>query len=502
MAGIDNNTVLYLRGDSFEDLSLNPKVVTNNGVSLDNNCFKFGASKRLVINSDDVFAFGIGDFTVEMEVFLTNYSESDLFVSNNNYRDFYFNINPSGKLRFDTTVTTQYSTSTILLNTWSNVCISRKDGTVYMFINGKLQNNALNNGNITMTSPRIGYHDAYTSDKIEGNIRNIRVSNIARYVKDYVPQASYNSITINVTNQTNTNIDFNVSKLGQETINKVEVLVNSAVSKVYTDNYDSIDYLIDKELCAIGNNDITIRVTFDDIYTEELSLTHKATIDELPLETPLLDTVERVKLLTKSKQSEKDMLSSILTSKNVEVSEEDKMSDLIGKVDLLGEYDDSKLWLYKDGDNLKNISKVAKNENGNGVISVSFDNECIKIINNENSTSGATSNNALSIGINSKIDISKYTKIKCEFTSIVNNYNTGKTSIILLSSSNYTYNAWQEDYVGVFSKYRKQLGNEAKAIVECDITNINELSYISVNVVGNNSMRSASVSIHKIWLEK
>lgn len=357
MAGIDNNTLLYLRGDSFEDLSLNPKVVTNNGVSLDNNCFKFGASKRLIIDNNDVFAFGTGDFTVEMEVFLTNYSESDLFVSNNNYKDFYFNINPSGKLRFDTTVITQYSTSTILLNTWSNVCISRKDGTVYMFINGKLQNNALNNGNITMTSPRIGYHDAYTSDKIEGNIRNIRVSNIARYTEDFTPPTKpFNSITINKTNQTNTNIEFNIEKLGQETINKVEVLVNGTVSETYSDNYDNINYLIDKELCSIDNNKITIRVTYDDTYTEELSLNHNTTIDKLPQETPLLDTVERVKLLTELKQNEKTMLSSILTSKNVEVSEEDKMSDLIGKVDLLVSAPPPPLYLYKEGEECVDIT--------------------------------------------------------------------------------------------------------------------------------------------------
>ena len=29
MAGIDNNTLLYLRGDSFDDLSLNPKSIEN-----------------------------------------------------------------------------------------------------------------------------------------------------------------------------------------------------------------------------------------------------------------------------------------------------------------------------------------------------------------------------------------------------------------------------------------------------------------------------------------
>lgn len=312
---------------------------------------------------------------------------------------------------------------------------------------------------------------------------------------------------ISINSQDTSSINFSCNDLDNLiTITKTEVYINNILSETYEDTFDNLTYNIDNSLCTIGKNNISIKVTYtqgDDIYeTVEEILTHTATVNNLPTTSSLKDVIDRQELLNNSIEIQKNNLKNILVGKNVEVTEEDKMSILIDKVDLLGKYDDGKLWLYKDGDNLKNISKVAKNENGNGVISVSFDNECIKIINNENSTLGATSNNALSIGINSKIDISKYTKIKCEFTSIVNNYNTGKTSIILLSSSNYTYNTWQEDYVGVFSKYRKQLGNETKSIVECDITNINELSYISVNVVGNNSMRSASVSIHKIWLEK
>lgn len=477
MAGIDNNTLLYLRGDSFEDLSLNPKVVTNNGVSLDNNCFKFGASKRLIIDNNDVFAFGTGDFTVEMEVFLTNYSESDLFVSNNNYKDFYFNINPSGKLRFDTTVTTQYSTSTILLNTWSNVCISRKDGTVYMFINGKLQNNALNNGNITMTSPRIGYHDAYTSDKIEGNIRNIRVSNIARYTEDFTPQTQpYNSITINKTNQTDTNIEFNIEKLGQETINKIEVLVNGTVSETYTDNYDNINYLIDKELCSIGNNKITIRVTFDDIYAEELSLTHKVTVNPLPLETPLLDTVERVKILTKSKQNEKDMLSSILTSKNVEVTEEDKMSDLISKVDLLDEYNDSKLWLYKAGDSEGVIVKfiyVGISSNPS-----TFDSDKINVY---------VPRGSIGLGVRSseRIDLTHYSKLYIEGHNVV-----GDTCRILLSKNTNIVS----DGIAL-----GELKSTSKVAMSFNISNYNDDFYIGIYQNGDVGIRQNY--IYNIWLE-
>lgn len=493
MAGIDNNTVLYLRGDSFNDLSLNPKTITNNGVSIDNNCFKFGASKRLVIDSNDVFAFGTSDFTVEMEVFLTNYSESDLFVSNNNYKDFYFNINPSGKLRFDTTVTTQYSTSTILLNTWSNVCISRKDGTVYMFINGKLQNNALNNGNITMTSPRIGYHDAYTSDKIEGNIRNIRVSNIARYTEDYVPKTSYNSLTINVTNQTNTNIDFNISKLGRETINKVEVLQNNIVKETYTDNFDNLTYNIDSSLCVIGNNKITIRVTYDDNYVEEEVLTHTVTVNNLPTSSSLKDVIDRQELLNNSIEVQKNNLKNILISKNVEVSEEEnKLSSLIDKVNELGDAPLPPLYLYKEGDECIDVTGGWKGAltysnsywaGGQGI--GTFNDSYVKLKTN-------ASRSLKRMATVNKIDVSKYNTLYVELNQKTSTSSYGGTQLLVLKYLSEQTN-WTTASV-------KATATGVKGVYSIDLSNLNSSYYIGVSATVDYS-GLVEADIYKIWLE-
>ena len=45
MAGIDNNTVLYLRGDSFNDLSLNPKNIVSGETVISNNAYYINSNK-------------------------------------------------------------------------------------------------------------------------------------------------------------------------------------------------------------------------------------------------------------------------------------------------------------------------------------------------------------------------------------------------------------------------------------------------------------------------
>lgn len=491
MAGIDNNTVLYLRGDSFNDLSLNPKNVTNNGVSIDNNCFKFGASKRLVIDDNSAFAFGIGDFTVEMDIYLTSYSDADLFVSNNSYKDFYFSVHNSGRMRFDVIAGTvvQYGNELVSLNQWNNVCVVRKDGLSYLFLNGHLQGEPYSNtGNVAMTSPAIGYHNAYsTSDKIEGNVKNIRVSNIARYTEDFTPPTKpYNSITINKTNQTDTNIEFNIEKLGQETINKVEVLVNGTVSETYIDNYDSVNYLIDTELCVLGNNYITIRVAYDDNYTEEEVITYKYAVTPLPQETPLLDTVERVKLLTELKQNEKTMLSSILTSKNVEVSEEDKMSDLIDKVDLLGVYDNHILWLYKFGNEYVDVTGgwfFRDTWEAGGVSKEGIKNSDNLQVNTTYDCAGF---------IADSIDFTNYSKLKVDY-EIVKNTDTSKLMVIVKDA--YPYNSTKLAYI--------EASDIKRGTLELNISSINGVHKLSCeSYTGTTSSGQLSFKIYNIWLEK
>lgn len=495
MAGIDNNTLLYLRGDSFTDLSSNSNVLVNNDVSIlsDNTmikCFQFnGSSSYFTLNDVDIFNLGTSDFTFEFWVKFPSLSLGNNHIfgkrssgrANHSYtcnmddNTIFFMCSSDGGVGSNI-VSSPMSNFTI--NKWHHISFVRYNNIISMFIDGKLINSGAFVGSLYNSTEKlkIGAVNTDAGGFFNGCISNIRISNVARYTENFTPPTQpYNSITINKTNQTDTNIEFSVTKLGQEAINKVEVLVNGTVSETYIDNYDNINYLIDTELCMIGNNDITIRVTYDDTYTEELSLTHKVTVNPLPLETPLLDTVERVKLLTELKQTEKDTLSSILTSKNVEVTEEDKMSDLIGKIDLLGEYDNPILYLYKDGDECASITGGWEGTNfstfSKGTLTKNSDNINLTCPSGNYWIVASTTN---------KVDITKYSKLKVEYKGNVRTSYGVSTSI---NPCNFTsYSSTNTSYNG---------------IVEHNISSLSGSYYVNVGSEG-----SANINIYKVWLEK
>ena len=360
MSGIDNNTLLYLRGDSFEDLSLNPiATISNNSATLTSNegsCMYFnGTSSYVKVENLNFQNLLQNDFTIEFYVYQSSYTNkypTPLSVASGDGTTFrsvwtHFRSNETSFVYGKGHTSDVYSATVnaLSLNNWHHISMV-KDG-VYgkIFINGKLINTiTLSSFYINSNSLHLGtLWGTNTETLFHGYIKNVRVSNVARYIEDFTPPTKpYNSININITNEDNDKIDFNISKSGQETINKVEVLVNDIVSKTYEDIGD-LTYNIDNDLCGIGKNNITIRVTYDDNYTEEKEITYLYELEKLPNDTALLETVERVKVLVHSIELKKQMLKNILESKNIEVADTDKMIDLIDKVNLLGEYDNGKL---------------------------------------------------------------------------------------------------------------------------------------------------------------
>ena len=505
MAGIDNNTLFYLRGDSLKDLSFNNIPIVNQGatvidnsINLDNGYFTCNTGFK-DINTTKYW-------TIEWEEYSTGNATGGCVICNkpftpaheNGFIVGYYHSNQV-YLGSNYNTPTWNGFSSIIVkdkidNVWVHWALVRNDNSFTMYKNGvKYWSGATsilpyawdNNG----FAVGMWYGPTTIEKGYKANIKDFRISNVARYTEDFTPPTQpFNSITINKTNQTDTNIEFNIEKLGQETINKVEVLVNGTVSETYSDNYDSINYLIDTELCSIGNNKITIRVTFDDVYTEELSLTHTYTVDELPLETPLLDTVKRVKLLTKSKQYEKNMLSSILTSKNVEVTEEDKMSDLIGKVDLLGEYDGPILYLYKEGDECTDVTGGwGITNSSHNVTTPTYERTDrlrahIVCGNSNGHHCGFISNKAIDLTGYSKIyfDMSNYHTD--EFDRGLINIKSGSSSVASIGSPAYE--------------------NAPRQIREIDISNINTSCIIQITAETVWNGKQAEVVIYNIWLEK
>lgn len=146
---------------------------------------------------------------------------------------------------------------------------------------------------------------------------------------------------IQISSQTKDNIKININDFGLLNIISVEVLINSILSETYVDDNSHINYSIDKSLLVPGCNKINIRVTYtqgDDI-VEVLDevLDYENIIPPLLPQNPMYDTIEKIKSINDIRKIEKSMLKDILTSKDIVVTEEDNIFDLINKIrELLG----------------------------------------------------------------------------------------------------------------------------------------------------------------------
>lgn len=184
-------------------------------------------------------------------------------------------------------------------------------------------------------------------------------------------------------------------------------------------------------------------------------------------------------------------LSSILASKNIEVSEEDKISDLIGKVDLLGEY--NKKYLIKDGDLCASITGGWSYYNaglttsvGNGYISVPIQN-------------GPLRTDCSYFSTNNPIDLAGYNKLKIEFKNN-GTVPAGMRPILIQVKSMKT-----NDASGLIAEVNG--GNfgttvNNKTILSLDISSINQRCYITDTTGSHESPGTRTDFIYNIWLEK
>lgn len=184
------------------DLTNVPNTVSNTNVSwvigggkFYNGYASFQENSFLEITPSSDFNFGIGDFTVESWVYFTQTGYNDIF-STGSYGQNQLSIRKNASSQLSASPGTEqlevYYNATIIasggkfnLNTWHHVAVSRKEGFIRLFIDGKQVASSNWNGNISASSVKIGR----TTDNLYnmvGRMQDFQVYGIAKYTSDFI----------------------------------------------------------------------------------------------------------------------------------------------------------------------------------------------------------------------------------------------------------------------------------------------------------------------------
>lgn len=132
---------------TFADSSLNAYTITNFGTgSISTSQSKYGtgsylgaANSYFTVGTDNTpFAFGTGDFTIEFWYYATSTAAQHNIVLFSNLTNSAI-IQLGATFRYQLSNISRITSTTITINTWYHVAVSRVSGTTRMFLNGTLQ---------------------------------------------------------------------------------------------------------------------------------------------------------------------------------------------------------------------------------------------------------------------------------------------------------------------------------------------------------------------------
>ena len=246
MAGIDSNTLLYLRGDSFVDLSPNNHAIENKGgiTTIDSN--NFGTALNLTVDSTRLHIETLnlpGDkFTIDWwEQTTATVSSNTSLVTNltEDYPDtsvasFILGRSSGGQNSMwarDTSGTSGWTLQTFKIgdyrpSEWVHKALIYDGTTFYSYVNGILYSSGTCNGlNILDTGTDINAFRAGTAS-YKAHVESLRITHDVVWTADFEPPTKpYTTVSLNVINQNNNEVNFSVTKESvNESINKVDIL--------------------------------------------------------------------------------------------------------------------------------------------------------------------------------------------------------------------------------------------------------------------------------------
>lgn len=374
MAGIDNNTLLYLRGDSFKDLGPKGKAITSTGCTLDSSTKSINAtSGHIYTTYTSDFAPNATSLTVEAW-FKMNSGGSTFTICFGGQTGYYFgdielntgstssstnlvlsNLNNASGTQSNTTSTFTGVSEAVPVGVWTHICITYdlSSKVLVMYINGQATRR-YTNLTINYRGANYGVGFGYRKSNnqfLNGYIKNARISNVVRYTGNFTPQSDpFTSVSVNNLNLSNNQLTFGVTKLSaNETINKVDIVVNNKVIQTITSNYDSISYTIDESAYSYGDNVIEARAYYFDNYYASASVTHRKElileefepIPSLPDTASFDDIITHLNRIKFANESMLNNLKTLLEDKGLQAGENPRLSTLIMTVKELSNNNDA-----------------------------------------------------------------------------------------------------------------------------------------------------------------
>ena len=150
-----------------------------------------GTGDYLTLASSGDFAFGTGDFTVEMWVYHTDLTGQQTYfgdTSGNTAGIYTYKTSNNEISLYDTAQRSLSAVNVISANTWYHIAWTRQSGILRAFLNGSLVDSDTYTGNFTTTQYYVGDTAGTSSGGMIGFISNLRVlKGTALYTSNFTP---------------------------------------------------------------------------------------------------------------------------------------------------------------------------------------------------------------------------------------------------------------------------------------------------------------------------
>ena len=346
---ISQDVLFYLRGDSVVDLASNPTSTITNGnptINSTNPSFYFnGTSSYLKVTGLNYSVILSKDFTLEFEVNHTSIVKqwaTPLAIVKDEGGPTDERTLLSHWMSEDTLTfrdvggdTAEFTKTGLTFNRWYHIAIVRNGTNISTYFDGTLLSSRTVSGLYTGSNNMyIGTMSLNGSTYFNGYMKNIMLTNGAKYTSNFTPTFdTYTSLDITNVTFNNREITFNVEKNAQESMKKVEVLINGSV--VYNTNDVNVIYNIPEQYT--GKINVELRAYYLDNafinYATNYNIPNSYQIEKLHEDASILDIKNKISELKDLYLTLNDDIYNYLINENIEVDEDEKkLTQLVEKL--------------------------------------------------------------------------------------------------------------------------------------------------------------------------